>query len=306
MSAPAPAVLVQNLRKTYGALTAVDGVTFDVQPGEVFGLLGPNGAGKTTTVECIIGLREPDSGAIMVAGIDRRAHPAAAKRKIGAALQTTALQDAITTREAVALFAALYDTSVAPETVLDRFGLGHLVNTRFGVLSGGQQQRLALALAFVSQPAVVVLDEPTAGLDPQSRRELHGEIDTMRESGRAVLLTTHDVDDAESICDRVAIIAKGTIVAMGAPRELVARSGSTPSISLAAREPLNQDQLASLDGVLAVSVDGARATLRAADVNRALVAIGRLFESVGVELTDLRVRRATLEDVFIELTGPAS
>jgi ABC-2 type transport system ATP-binding protein len=285
MSAPAPAVLVQNLRKTYGALTAVDGVTFDVRPGEVFGLLGPNGAGKTTTVECIIGLREPDSGDITVAGINRRTHPSAAKRKIGAALQTTALQDAITTREAVALFASLYDSPVAPETVLDRFGIGRLANTRFGVLSGGQQQRLALALAFVSQPEVVVLDEPTAGLDPRSRRELHAEIAAMRESGRAVLLTTHDVDDAESICDRVAIIAQGAIVAMGAPPDLVARSVTTPLITLSAREPLDQEQLASLDGALAVSVDGARATLKAADVNRALISIGRLFAGAGIELT---------------------
>jgi len=306
MSVPAPAVLVQNLRKSYGAVTAVDGVTFDVQPGEVFGLLGPNGAGKTTTVECVIGLREPDSGNISVAGIDRRAHPAAVKRKIGSALQSTALQDAITTREAVALFAALYGAPVTPEAVLDRFGLGPLAATRFGVLSGGQQQRLALALAFVSQPAVVVLDEPTAGLDPQSRRDLHAEIVAMRESGRAVLVTTHDVDDAEALCDRVAIIARGTIVAMGAPPELVARSGRTPTITLSAPESLDRGQLASLDGVLAVSIEGSRATLKVADVNRALVGIGRLFENAGIQLTDLLVRKATLEDVFIELTSLAS
>jgi ABC-2 type transport system ATP-binding protein len=306
MSVPAPAVFVQNLRKRYGAVAAVDGVTFDVQPGEVFGLLGPNGAGKTTTVECVIGLREPDSGDVTVAGIDRRAHPADVKRRIGAALQTTALQDAITTREAVALFAALYGAPEAPETVLKRFGLDALANTRFGVLSGGQQQRLALALAFVSQPAVVVLDEPTAGLDPRSRRELHAEIAAMRESGRAVLLTTHDVDDAEAICDRVAIIARGTIVAMGSPRELVARSGGTPTITLHAQEPLAREQLASVDGVLSVGVDRSKATLKVADVNHAIIGLGRLFESAGVELTDLHVRKATLEDVFIELTGPAS
>jgi ABC-2 type transport system ATP-binding protein len=305
MSVPAPAIVVQNLRKTYGAVTAVNGVTFDVQPGEVFGLLGPNGAGKTTTVECVIGLREPDSGDITVGGIDRRADPAGVKRRLGAALQTTALQDAITTREAVALFAALYDAPASPEAVLDRFGLGALANTRFGVLSGGQQQRLALALAFVSQPAVVVLDEPTAGLDPQSRRELRAEIGAMRESGRAVLLTTHDVDDAEAICDRVAIVARGEIVAMGTPADLVARSTRTPAITLSARKPLDRDQLASLAGVLAASVDGSRATLKVTGVNHALMGIGRLFESTGVEVTDLRVRKATLEDVFIELTGPA-
>ena len=186
MSAP-PKVSVRDLKKRYGSVEAARGVSFEIRDGEIFGLIGPNGAGKTTTVECVIGLREPDEGAIEVCGIDARRRPREVKEKIGAALQTTALQDKITPREALALFGAFYQRKAEPAALLDRFALLQKADAPFEALSGGQRQRLALALAFVNNPELVFLDEPTAGLDPQSRRELHGEIaqDEARRAYRA-------------------------------------------------------------------------------------------------------------------------
>lgn len=301
-----PAVSVRNLRKRYGAVQAVDGVTFDVHPGEVFGLLGPNGAGKTTTVECLIGLCQPDSGEIAIAGLDRRTHPAEVKRHLGAALQTTALQDAMTAREAVDLFAALYDVPSRASERLARVGLASKADARFGSLSRGQQQRLALALAFVHQPAVMLLDEPTAGLDPQARRELHQQIAGMKLDGRAVLLTTHQVDDAEALCDRVAIIDRGRIAAIGSPADLVAASGAVPAIVLVTARPLAPDSVRSLPGVTDVAIDGARATIHTHAVTPALSALAALLDRERIEITSLHVRKATLEDVFLELTGTAA
>ncbi len=174
-------VIVRNLQKRYDGIEAVRGVTFDVEEGEIFGLIGPNGAGKTTTVECVIGLREPDAGDIEIAGIDRRRHPRDVKQKIGAALQTTSLQDKISPREALALFGSFYRHAATPAELIERFALEEKADAAFDTLSGGQRQRLALALAFVNRPDVVFLDEPTSGLDPQSRRELHDEIAGMKQ-----------------------------------------------------------------------------------------------------------------------------
>src|SRR4051812_1107255 len=184
-------VAVRELRKHYGDVQAGQGGSFEILDGEIFGLLGPNGSGKTTTVECIIGLREPDSGDIEVCGIDARKRPQDVKQKIGAALQTTALQDKITPREALTLFGSFYRNSADPQQMLDRFSLGPKADVTFDTLSGGQRQRLALALAFVNQPELVFLDEPTTGLDPQSRRELHAEVARIKRDGHTVLLTTH-------------------------------------------------------------------------------------------------------------------
>jgi ABC-2 type transport system ATP-binding protein len=217
---------VRNLSKAYGRTQATSQVSFGVAAGEVFGLLGPNGAGKTTTVEAILGLVEPDTGEIEVCGIDARRHPAAAKARIGAALQSTGLQDKITPREALALFASLYGRPADVAGLLTRFGLDEKADAAFDSLSGGQRQRVALALAFVNTPDVVILDEPTASLDPQMRRELHSHIRAMRDEGRAVLLTTHDMDEAEQLCDRIGVLSAGRIVAEGVPRDLVARSGA--------------------------------------------------------------------------------
>lgn len=215
------AIVVQGLTRRYGAVTAVDGISFEVHEGEVFGLLGPNGAGKTTTLECILGLSRPDAGRVNVCGF---AEPRDARAKVGAVLQATGLQDKITPREALDLFRSFYANAIATDALTDRFGLREKQDAPYDTLSGGQKQRLALALAFVGDPPVFVLDEPTAGLDPQMRREVQDHVRAMKEAGRAVLLATHDMDEAERLCDRLAVIAGGRIVATGTPREMIAGS----------------------------------------------------------------------------------
>src|SRR5436190_3490504 len=197
---------VEHLHKAYGKTVAVDDLSFSVAEDEIFGLLGPNGAGKTTTVECVVGLRQPDSGRLEVCGLDARRQAREVKQKIGVALQSTSLQDKITPREALRLFGSFYDGHVSAEVLLQRFALSEKADARFDTLSGGQRQRLALALAFVNRPQLVFLDEPTTALAPQSRRELHAAIAQMKREGYTVLFTTHYLDEAEQLCDRVAII----------------------------------------------------------------------------------------------------
>jgi len=214
---------VHGLQRRYGAVTAVDGISFEVGAGEVFGLLGPNGAGKTTTLESILGLVRPDAGRIEIEG---DADPARARAKIGAVLQATGLADKITPREALTVFGAFYSAPLAPQMLLERFGLTEKAHAAFDTLSGGQKQRLALALAFAGNPRLLLLDEPTTGLDPRMRREVQDHIAAIRQERRAVLLATHDMAEAERLCDRIAVIAQGRIVATGAPRELIAASGA--------------------------------------------------------------------------------
>jgi len=220
-------IAVEGLSRHYGGVSAIDGITFQIEAGEIFGLLGPNGAGKTTTLECILGLREPDGGRIEICGIDARANLRAARAKIGAVLQATGLQDKITPREALELFAVFQAAPLRTDPLLQRFGLTEKANAAFDTLSGGQKQRLALALAFIGDPQVLVLDEPTTGLDPPMRREVQEQILAMKDSGRAILLSTHDMDEAARLCDRVAVIARGRIVATDTPRRLMAEHGGT-------------------------------------------------------------------------------
>ncbi len=217
------ALAVDGLERRYGAVTAVDGISFEVAGGEVFGLLGPNGAGKTTTLEAILGLVRPDAGRIEIEG---EADPAKVRAKVGAVLQATGLPDKITPREALTVFGAFYPAPLDPQTLLRRFGLVEKADAAFDALSGGQKQRLGLALAFVGNPRLLLLDEPTTGLDPQMRREVQDHIAALRQEGRAVLLATHDMAEAERLCDRIAVIARGRIIATGAPRELIAASGA--------------------------------------------------------------------------------
>jgi ABC-2 type transport system ATP-binding protein len=296
-------VIVRDLHKRYGAVHAVRGVDFEIREGEIFGLLGPNGAGKTTTLECILGLREPDRGEVEVCGIDARLHPHEVKQRVGAATQTTALQDKITPREALALFGSFYRRRASPQELLDRFALSGQADARFDTLSGGQRQRLALALAFVNRPELVFLDEPTTGLDAQARRDLHAEIARMKHDGHTVLLTTHYIEEAEQLCERVAIIDRGRIIATGAPRELIARSRAAAAVSLVAAEPVDRTLLSGLEGVHDLTCDGARVRFRADDVNPAVAGLLRLLEAHGIGIDELHVQKATLEDVFIELTG---
>ena len=221
------ALTVSGLSRRYGAVQAADGISFEIAAGEVFGLLGPNGAGKTTTIECVLGLVRPDAGGVQVCGIDALAQPQEARAKTGAVLQATGLPDKITPREALDVFGAFYPAPVKSDALLDRFGLREKQDATYESLSGGQKQRLALALAFVGDPQLLVLDEPAAGLDIQMRRELHDHIREIRAAGRAVLLATHDMDEAAQLCDRIAVIAGGRIIATGTPADLIAGSGGS-------------------------------------------------------------------------------
>lgn len=216
------ALNVTGLSRRHGAVQAVDGVSFQIAPGEIFGLLGPNGAGKTTTIECLLGLVRPGSGKVSVCGIDASAQPQAARARTGAVLQVTGLPDKITPREALDVFGTFYPDRTSTDALLDRFGLREKQDAAYDTLSGGQKQRLALALAFVGNPQLLVLDEPTTGLDVQMRRELHDHIRSMKLAGCAVLLATHDMEEAQSLCDRIAVIAGGRIVAAGTPADLIA------------------------------------------------------------------------------------
>ncbi len=225
---PAPPLLasLRTLTKRYGATLAVDGASLAVAPGEIVGLLGQNGAGKTTLLECLLGLRTADAGEVTLAGLDLRMQPRAALRVVGAQLQPSALQDKITPREALRFHAALHGVAADVAALLARFGLAEKADARFDTLSTGQRQRLALALALVHRPALLVLDEPTTGLDPQTRRALHQILRDHRAGGGGVLLSTHDLAEAERLCDRVAILHRGRIVADAAPAALLARAGA--------------------------------------------------------------------------------
>jgi ABC-2 type transport system ATP-binding protein len=294
---------VRDLRKSYGGLEAARGVSFEIHQGEIFGLIGPNGAGKTTTVECVIGLREPDSGEIEVCGLDPRRQPREVRERIGAALQSTALQDRITPREALALFGSFYRDSVAPAPLLERFSLEAKADAPFETLSGGQRQRLALALAFVNRPELVFLDEPTAGLDPQSRRELHAEIARMKEEGHTVLLTTHAIDEVERLCDRVAILDHGRIIAAGRPGDLIGGSSAAPTVTLTTGVELDLALLAKLPGATDLLREHENVRFRTRTVARTLAELMRRLAERGIEPSRLRIEEPTLEDVFFELTG---
>jgi ABC-2 type transport system ATP-binding protein len=303
MEPPEPSLAVCELVKTYGPVRAVDSVSFCVAPGEILGLLGPNGAGKTTLLECALGLRRQDSGSVRIAGLDARAHPAAVKRRIGAVLQSTALQDAITPREALDLFAGFYPSPIPSALLLERFGLVEKAGARFETLSGGQRQRLALALAFVNDPSLLFLDEPTSGLDPQVRRELHDAIRQFRAEGRAVLLTTHYIEEAHALCDRIAILHRGRMIATGTPDELIARSPSHPRVIVRAAQSLDLAALAGLPGILGAAEAGGSIALQTRDTGPAIIELVRYLARTNNELLDLQVRKPSLEDVFIELTG---
>ena len=295
-------IVVSGLTKRYGGHVALDRVGFEVAPGEIFGLLGPNGAGKTTLLECLSGLRQPDGGSITLDGVDALAHPARARRRLGAALQGTALQDRITPREALRLFGAFYPAAIPPGELLVRFSLTEKGDAPFESLSTGQKQRLGLALAFVHAPDVLLLDEPTAGLDPLARRELHGEIRRLRDEGRTVLLTTHALDEAHALCDRLAVLRAGKIVGTGAPAALIARHPALPVVSLRTAAPVPLARWQALDGVSAVEPHGDGVRFRAAHVGRAVAAVAGLLEAQGNALLDLQVARPSLEDAFLELT----
>lgn len=301
-AAPSP-VVVRDLRKRYGPVTAVAGVSVEVRRGEVFGLLGPNGAGKTTTVEIIEGLRARDGGEVLVCGFDPAKASAEVKGRIGVAMQATALPDKIGVREALQLFGSFYRQRTDVDQLLKLVSLEEKAGSRFETLSGGQQQRLAVALALVNDPEVIILDEPTTGLDPQARRELHNVIDTLRHSNKTVILTTHYIEEAEKLCDRVAIIDHGQIIAVGSPQELISRSRDQIKIEFRTTEAVALAELRQVPFVSAVTENLGTYELRSADGTRSIIELIKWLEAEKHELIDLHTTRPTLEDVFIELTG---
>ncbi len=297
-------VRVTGLRKRYGANEALRGVDFTLQAGEIFGLLGPNGAGKTTTLECVLGLREPDAGSVEICGLDARRFPREVKRKLGVALQATALQDKITPREALDLFGAFYSEREPTLRLLERFDLVAKADAAFETLSGGQRQRLALALAFVHRPEVVILDEPSTGLDPQARHELHEEIRRMKRDGYTVLLSTHQLDEAAALCDRVAIIDQGRIVAIGTPHELVSTAAGGQTVRFTASQLIDPAALTRLPGLRALRCEGLSGYFETDEAAPVVTALLVLLAAQGATLWELEVKRSSLEDVFLKLTRP--
>ncbi len=300
---PEPIVKVDALKKSYGEVEALRGVSFEIEEGEVFGLLGPNGAGKTTTIEILEGLRPADSGSVSVCGFRPEAGHREFQRTIGAALQSTALPEKLRVSEAIELFGGLYDRHADTASLLRRFGLEEKRSSFYSQLSGGQKQRLALALSLVHQPRVLFFDEPTAGLDPQVRREIYGVVEELRAEKKTILLTTHYIEEAERLCDRVAIIDHGKVIALGTPKELKARSGGKTRISVHLAEPESEVTLMGLEGVSeCLRADGGF-VLRSTRPPQTIVALVKHLETQGNELQSLEIASPSLEDVFIEVTG---
>jgi ABC-2 type transport system ATP-binding protein len=300
----APAIIqVENLTKSYDSVVALRGVSFEVSEGEVFGLLGPNGAGKTTTIEILEGLRAPDGGRATVCDLDPQRSSKRLKEVIGATLQATALPDKIRVGEALSMFASFYPRKRNLSDLLRRFGLEEKRNAFYGQLSGGQKQRLALALALVNEPQVLFLDEPTAGLDPQVRREIYDVIEELKVERKTILITTHYIEEAERLCDRVAIVDQGLVIAQGTPRELKQRAAGTTRIDVRVARAEPDGALAQLEGVSDARLMDGTWVLHSSRVPATIVALVKHLESAGNELAGLEISAPSLEDVFLELTG---
>ncbi len=292
---------IEGLHKRYGETIAVDGVDLSIDDGEIFGILGPNGAGKTTTVECLIGLRRPDRGRIRVLGLDPRSDGAALRRQVGAQLQESHLPDALRVGEALGLYAAFYTSPTDPDQLLHDLGLTEKATTAFQDLSGGQQQRLSIALALVGDPRIAVLDELTTGLDPSARRETWRLIEQVRDSGVTVVLVTHSMDEAERLCDRIAIIDRGRVVATDTPAGLIGHVEATAQLRVRTVPPLTPDALADLSEVREVTSEGEELVVRGdGDI---LHAVTKRIHALGAMAVAARLGKATLEDAFLALTG---
>ncbi|GHD29528.1 multidrug ABC transporter ATP-binding protein [Streptomyces violarus] len=296
----APVIEVTELRKSYAGRPAVEGVSFAVDEGEIFGILGPNGAGKTTTVECVEGLRVPDSGRVRVTGLDPVADHEQVAQVLGAQLQESRLQPKLTVREALELYAAFYPRPVDWRPLAARLGLEEKLTTRFAKLSGGQKQRLFIALALIGAPRVVVLDELTTGLDPRARRDTWELIEDIRANGVTVLLVTHFMEEAQRLCDRIAVIDKGRVAALDTPSGLIRRSAGATVISFTPSTPLDDRELKTLPALVAVETKDGRITLSGTDdtVNAVLSMLARHH----ITAHHLRVTDATLDDAFLDLT----
>jgi len=298
-----PVIQAEGLYKSYGSVEALRGVSFEVEEGEVFGLLGPNGAGKTSTVEILEGMRTPDRGTARVCGLDPEKSGFRFKEQIGAVLQSTSLPDKIRVKEAIDLFAKFYRRHADTDDLLKRFQLEEKRTAFYSQLSGGQKQRLALAMALVNDPSVVFLDEPTAGLDPQVRREIYDIIEELKRDKKTVLLTTHYIEEAERLCDRVAIVDQGRVIALGTPRDLKHASAGTTRIEARLAKPVTDGALARLEGVTDCrQFDGAY-VMHSSRPPQTIVALVKQLEAENNELQSLEMFSPSLEDAFIELTG---
>jgi len=305
------AVSVRGLRKRYDDVVAVDGLDLEIASGECFGLLGPNGAGKTTTVEICEGLTAPDEGEVVVLGRRWSTDERDLRERLGIQLQETQLAEKLTVAETVRLFRSFYARGRTIGEVISLVQLDEKRDGRVGKLSGGQKQRLALACAIVGDPELLFLDEPTTGLDPQSRRQIWELVEEFKSTGRSILLTTHYMDEAERLCDRVAIIDHGKVIALGTPRELIASLGAEHVVEFVLAhgvDGLNEDVLRRMDGVrdvrrVGVENNGAGWELRSSELHRSVPALLAELTRRDLQLAELRTHSATLEDVFVHLTG---
>ncbi|MGA2134743.1 MAG: ABC transporter ATP-binding protein [Bryobacteraceae bacterium] len=305
-SSSQPALCVRKLRKAFKDVVAVNELDLEVRAGECFGLLGPNGAGKTTTIEICEGLTAADSGDVELLGMHWKTDAQELRQRLGIQLQETQLGDKVTVLETIRLFRSFFRHGPAPAEVIALVQLEEKMNSRVGGLSGGQKQRLALACALVGDPDFLFLDEPTTGLDPQARRQLWELIEQFKQQGRTILLTTHYMDEAERLCDRVAVMDHGKVIALGTPRELIALIGVEHMVEFSAggaARPLEVSALRRIEGVRDVRTENGNIQLQVSELHRAVPALLDELDRQGVPLTELRTHSATLEDVFVTLTG---
>ena len=300
------ALSVRHLRKSYEDVVAVDGIDLAVRAGECFGLLGPNGAGKTTTIEICEGLTTPDSGEVEILGLRWRSDANALRQRLGIQLQDTQLTDKLTVHETLELFRSFYERGPAPDDLIALVQLNEKRDARVAALSGGQKQRLALACALAGDPALLFLDEPTTGLDPQARRQLWDLIEEFKRARRTIVLTTHYMDEAERLCDRVAIVDRGKVIALGTPAELIASIGVSHMVEFAADGvdgTADLTALRAIEGVRDARTENGTIRVETVDLHRVLPALLQQLRLQNVPLTELRTHSATLEDVFVSLTG---
>jgi ABC-2 type transport system ATP-binding protein len=303
--AGSPALTISDLHKSFAEVIAVDGLNLQVSRGECFGLLGPNGAGKTTTIEICEGLTAPDAGTITLLGYNWRDHSRELRQRIGIQLQETQFPEKVTVEETISLFRSFFRKSLSVEQSISLAQLQEKRKARVGTLSGGQKQRLAMACALVGDPDLVFLDEPTTGLDPQARRNLWDLVEELKVAGRTIILTTHYMEEAERLCDRVAVMDHGRIIAVGTPRELIASVGGDQIVEFAVDEKSIVDPVifAAVPGIQSHRVHAGHHQISVSELHTAMPRIFSLIEEHGLELVEFRTHSATLEDVFVALTG---
>ncbi len=297
---------IQGLRKSYGNVVAVNGIDLQVYAGECFGLLGPNGAGKTTTIEICEGLTAADSGTVELFGLTWSQHAAELRERIGIQLQETQFPDKLTVEEIVKLFRSFYRRGLSVARIIEIVQLSEKKNARSGNLSGGQKQRLAMACALVGDPDLLFLDEPTTGLDPQARRHLWDLVEDLKSAGRTIILTTHYMDEAERLCDRVAVMDHGRVISLGTPAELIAGIGAEHIVEFAVDpviDNLRMEAIQTLEGVRCTQFDNGRVQLSVSELHKSVPQIFDALAEHGIKLTEFRTHSATLEDVFVSLTG---